>query len=227
MPKKYEQPKFRVCLLKNGRYEKTLYRCNTRDTAFINYHKIKGANKVLFPKKFINNNNGIKPVRYKICITKITECDDVFRTLRDDYGKIYTEKPLGDWTILDSDEYQIEETFWLYGMKSKGGARPNISEIVKRLVAGAYAKRMVKQVIVVHNKLLIYNENQFDMVVCKNLLDAQRLHHTLAKVCTKQKIKSVLFMGTASKVMVGRMYDVIHEETGWPYTKIRRTSTRP
>ena len=65
------------------------------------------------------------------------------------------------------------------------------------------------------------------MILCKNLEDAQRLHHTLAKIVKKQKINSLMFMGTATPATIGRMYDVIHEETGWPYTKIRRTSTRP
>ena len=65
------------------------------------------------------------------------------------------------------------------------------------------------------------------MVVCKKLLEAQRLHHTLAKIVKKQKIKSLLFMGTAGPVMIGRMYDVIVEKTGWKIEKVRRTSTRP
>ena len=104
---------------------------------------------------------------------------------------------------------------------------PAISEIVKRLVSGAHSKKMVKQIIVVHNKLIIYNEDQFDMVLCKNLEDAQRLHHTLAKIAKKQKIKSLMFMGTASKVMVGLLYDLIVERTGWDIKKVRRRSTRP
>ena len=94
-------------------------------------------------------------------------------------------------------------------------------------MVGVYAKKMVKQIIVVHNKLLIYNENQFDMVICKNLEDAQRLHHTLAKICKKQKIKSLLFMGTATPATISRMYDLILENTNWNIDKIRRTSTRP
>lgn len=216
---------YRVVLLANGEYRKTLYRCKTRETAFINFHEIKESNKVLYPKKFINT-NGIKPVTYEICVTKVSEDGDVFRTLRDKYGKIYTEKPLGDWTILHSDEYSIEETFWIYGLNPKG-KRPNISEVVKRLMAGAYAKKMVKQIIVVYNKVLIYNEDQFDMIICKNLEDAQRLHHTLAKIAKKQKIKSLMFMGTASPATIAKMYDLIHEKTGWNYIKIRRTSTRP
>ena len=216
---------YRVILVANGVYKKTLHKCMTRETAYINFHKIKDANKVFYPQRFINT-KGIKPVKYQICITKSTEPDDTFRVLRDDFGKLYTEQPLGDWTIIDSAPYEVEERFWIYGLKSKGN-RPTIHEVVKRLVNGAYGKKMVKQVIIVHNKLIIYNEDQFDMVICKNLAEAQRLHHTLAKIARKQKIKSIMFMGTASKVMISNMYDLIHEKTKWPYTKIRRTSTRP
>jgi hypothetical protein len=215
---------YRIVLLSNGKYKKTLYRCKTKQNAFLKFHKLKDENNVFYPKKFLNT-NGIKKVKYEICVTKPTEDDDTFRILRDDYGKLYTEEPLGDWTILISDDYNIEETFYIYGYE--GDERPTIKEVVKRLMIGAHSKKMVKQVLVVHNKLIIYNEDQFDMVLCKNLEDAQRLHHTLAKIVKKQKIKSLLFMGTAQPAQIGRMYDIIHEETGWPYTKIRRTSTRP
>ncbi len=215
---------YRIVLLSNGKYKKTLYRCKTKQNAFLKFHKMKDENNVFYPKRFLNT-NGIKKVKYEICVTKPTEDTDTFRILRDDYGKLYTEEPLGDWTILISDDYNIEETFYIYGYE--GDERPTIKEVVKRLMIGAHAKKMVKQVLVVHNKLIIYNEDQFDMVLCKNLEDAQRLHHTLAKIVKKQKIKSLLFMGTATPANVGRMYDIIHEETGWPYTKIRRTSTRP
>lgn len=217
---------YRVILLSNGEYKKTLHRCKTVETVYLNYHSIKEKNKVLYPKRFINT-KGIKPVKYQICITKITEEGDTFRVLRDDYGKLYTEKPLGDWTILASDDYELEENFWIYGFNQKGKDRPTIAEVVKRLMINAHSKKVVKQIIVVHNKLIIYNEDQFDMIICKNLEDAQRLHHTLAKIVKKQKIKSLMFMGTATPATIGRMYDLIHDETGWPYTKIRRTSTRP
>jgi hypothetical protein len=215
---------YRIVLLSNGKYKKTLYRCKTKQNAFLKFHKLKDENNVFYPKKFLNT-NGIKKVKYEICVTKPTEEDDTFRILRDEYGKLYTEEPLGDWTILISDVYNIEETFYVYGYE--GDERPTIKEVVNRLMIGAHSKKMVKQVLVVHNKLIIYNEDQFDMVLCKNLEDAQRLHHTLAKIVKKQKIKSLLFMGTAQPAQIGRMYDIIHEETGWPYTKIRRTSTRP
>ena len=215
---------YRVILTLNGEYKKTLHRSKTKETVFNNYHKLKEENDILFPKKFLNS-NGIKKVQYQICVTKPTEPTDTFRILRDDYGKLYTEKPLGDWTILASEDYDMEETFFIYGYE--GDERPTIKEVVKRLMFGAHAKKMVKQIIVVHNKLVIYNEDQFDMILCKNLEDAQRLHHTLAKIVKKQKIKSLMFMGTATPATIGRMYDIILEKTNWKIEKIRRTSTRP
>jgi hypothetical protein len=216
---------YRVVLLCNGEYKKTLHRARTLETVFTRYYYLIDENKkILYPKRFVNSNK-IIPVKYEIAITKPTEDGDTFRILRDDYGKLYTEEPLGDWTILNTAGYEIEETFMIYGVGYKNGERPTIREIVKRLMINAHSKKTVKQVIVVYNKLLIYDEHQFDMVLCKNLEDAQRLHHTLAKITRKQKINSLLFMGTATKSNIGRLYDVIHEETGWPYPKIRRQST--
>ena len=217
---------YRVILIRNGVYKKTLHKCKTKETSFVNYNKLIEENKkIKYKKKFLNTSK-IKPVKYEICVTKPTEAGDVFRTIRDDYGRTHIEKPIGDWTIITSHEYNLEETFWMFGHDSKAN-RPNIDSVIKRLVMGANKKNMVKQVIVVYNKLIIYNEDQFDMVLCKCLEDAQRLHHTLSKIANKQKIKNLLFMGTATPATISRMYDIIHEHTGWPYIKIRRTSTRP
>jgi hypothetical protein len=198
----------------------------TRETSFINYRRLIEENKsVIFPKQYVNH-KGIKPVKYKIHVIKDTEEGDEFRIIRDKFGRTKTEKPLGDWTILDDHEYQKEETFWMWPKDPKAD-RVTIHDIVKPMMEGAYQKMMVKQMIVVHNKLILHNEDQFEMVVCKCKKDAQRLHHALQKACKKHKIKSIIFMGTASPATVSRMYDLIHEKTGWPYTKIRRTSTRP
>jgi len=231
MKKPYSPAKYRVVLVtciegEEPKYRKTLHRGQTRETAFIHFNKLKKENnKIHFKRNFINS-NGIRKVNYQICISKITEDDDIPRILRDPFGKLYTEKFLGDWTIIHSDEYFIEETFWIYGDYPRTD-RHGIDAILKKIMIGAHAKKMVKQIIVVWNKLIIFNENQFDLVICKNIEDAQRLHHAISNICKKQKIKSLLFMGTSTKANRGFYYDLIHDKTGWPYTKIRKTSTRP
>jgi len=218
---------YRIVLTKNNEYKQTLYKCQRDETAYINYRILKKHNEsVFFPRKFINY-NGIKPVKYQILIVKDIEEGDVNRNVRDNKGKFYEEKPLnGMWTILDSAEYNIEETFWVYGYDPKTN-RLTIGDIIKKLMKGAYKAKMVKSILVVHNKLVIHNENEFEMVICKNKKDAQRLHHELAKAANKTKIKSLLFLGTATPATISRMYEYIHEQTGWAYTKIRRTTTRP
>lgn len=218
---------YRTILVKNGEYKKTLHRCKTREYAFINFRRIVDENElVLFPRQFINY-NGIKSVEYKIYVVKDTEESDEFRLVKDRYGKFKKEEPIfGIWTVFDDSPYNIEETFWLFGRNPKND-RVTIHDIVKLIMVGAYKKKMSKQVIVVHNKLVIYNEEQFDMVICKCIEDAQRLHHALAKAISKNKIKSILFMGTASQASISRMYDIIKDGTGWPMSKIWRTTTRP
>jgi len=217
---------YRVILLKNGEYSMTMHRCKTRETSFINYRKIIDANEgIIFPRQYVNY-NGIKKITYKVAIIKDTEDGDNFRLLRDKMGRQYTEKPLGEWTVLDDNPYEFEETFWMFG-KNPVSERVTIHDIIKPMMVGAYQKKMTKQLIVVHNKIVLYNEDQFEMIICKCKLDAQRLHHALQKACKKNKIKSIIFMGTASPATISRMYEIIADNTGWPMTKIRRTSTRP
>jgi hypothetical protein len=217
---------YRVILTMNGEFKQTLYKCKTRNTCFVHYHRIKDENKVFFPRKHVNS-HGIVPVEYTMYIVKEREEDDINRTIRDDFGRLIEEPPLfNKWTILDSAPYDFEETFWLYGYDPRKD-RKTIHDIIKKLMLGAYKKTMLKQIIVVHNKLIIYNEDQFDMVLCKCKKDAQRLHHALSKATRSNKIKSLLFMGTATPATVSYMYDIIMEHTGWPIQKIWRTSTRP
>ena len=218
---------YRVILTRNNEYVMTLHRCKTRETSFINFRKkLEENEKVMFPKKFVNY-NGIKPVKYKIYCVKDTEEGDEFRTVKDSIGRVRIEKPLfGIWTVLDSADYELEEKFWVFGRDAKAD-RPTIHEIIKILMKDLGVAKTNKVVIVVHNKLLIYNETCFDMIVCKCKKDAQRLHHALAKAAKNNKIKNLLFMGTASKANISNMYDLIVEKTGWKIEKVRRTSTRP
>ncbi len=218
---------YRVILLRNGKYKQTLHRCKTKDTSFINYQIIKKENEsIIFPRKYINS-NGIRPVTYKICVVKDFEEEDKERTVRDEFGRVSKEKTLfGIWTVLASHEYNVEETFWLYGHDPIHD-RKTILGIMGVLMASVNKHKYTKQIIVVHNKLVIHSDQEFNMVVCKNKLDAQRLHHALQKAATKGKFKSLVFMGTASPATVSRMYDIILENTDWSIQKIRRTSTKP
>ena len=195
-------------------------------TSFLNFNKIKTENDVFFKKEHINY-YGIIPVEYKIYIVKDYEESDEPRLIRNRLGKLTYEKPIfGIWTILYESNYDIEETFWVYGY-DKRNDRKTIVDIIGLLMSGMGDPKKTKQVVVVNNKLLIHVEDQFEMVICKCKKDAQRLHHALASAAKDNRIKNLYFMGTANKKMCGDYYEIIHEHTGWDYTKIWRTTTRP
>jgi len=217
---------YRVILTRNGEYKKTLHRSKKETTSFVNFNKIKMENNVFFRKEFINY-NGIIPATYKIYVVKDYVEGDKSRLVRNRYGKNVYEKPIfGIWTVLHDSTYEIEESFWVHGYNNQTD-RKSIIDIIQLLMVGMGDKKKTKQVVVVNNKLLIHEEDQFEMVICKCKKDAQRLHHELAKAAKDNKIKNLFFMGTANKKMCGDYYDIIHEHTGWDYTKIWRTTTRP
>lgn len=217
---------YRVILTRNSEYKKTLHRSKKETTSFVNFNKIKMENNVFFRKEFINY-NGIIPATYKIYVVKDYVEGDETRLVRNRVGKLVYEKPLfGIWTILHDSTYEIEESFWVHGYNNQTD-RKSIIDIIQLLMIGMGDKKKTKQVVVVNNKLLIHEEDQFEMVICKCKKDAQRLHHELAKAAKDNKIKNLFFMGTANKKMCGDYYDIIHEHTGWSYTKIWRTTTRP
>jgi len=218
---------FRTILVGNGEYRCTLHRCQTIPTAYNNFHRIKDENNsVIFPKQYVNDGT-IKPIKYEIYLVKDIEGGDKNRYVRDEAGRIGEEKPIFNlWTVIDSKDYFIEEEFWVYGHPSKKN-RKTIREVIRMMLSNAKDARKSRQVIVVHNKLVISNEDQFDMIICKNKRDCQRLHHILNNGAKNFKLKGLVFMGTCSDANIPTLYEIIHENTGWAYRKIRRTTTRP
>lgn len=211
----YERtPTHRVVMTVNDKYRKTLSRCKSLKEGYKAFRKhIKVGEKVIFPKKYVNNKK-VEKVEYKIYLVKDKE------------NETPNNKLFEDWDIVEENPYNLEEDFYIYGNKNIRFNRPKIGVIIKALLKGIDEPHMIKQVIVVHNKLVIYNESYFYMVICKNLEDAQRLHHTLYTIINEREITNVIFSGTASPATVQYMYDMIHDETGWSMKKIRRYNSR-
>lgn len=218
---------YRTILVGNGEYRCTLHRCGTIPTAYKNFHRIKEENEgIIFPKQYVND-GVIKPVKYEIYLVKDIEVGDKNRYVRDELGRVSEEKPIFNlWTVITSEPYNVEEEFWIFGHPSKRD-RKTIHDVVRIVMDDAKDAKRSRQVIVVHNKLVISNEDRFDMVICKNKRDCQRLHHMLNDSAEKFKLRGLVFMGTCSDANIPMLYDVIHEGTGWSYRKIRRTTTRP
>ena len=53
----------------------------------------------------------------------------------------------------------------------------------------------IKQVNYVKNKLMIHQDGDFDLVLCKCPLDAEKLYNILKKFAENNKVKNILFTG--------------------------------
>ena len=174
----------------------------------------------MFPKTNINYNE-IKKVDYKICVIKDTEDGDKFRMLRDEFGKLYEEKPLGDWTILADSEYKIEEVF-----KHKNtNTSYDFRGLVKKFLVNDSDTRVILSM---NNKLVIeYFENEhLDVFVLKNRADSQRLNETIRDFTYANGLTNFIFFNDPTIDTIRPIYDALEERYGISREWMSRVSTR-
>ncbi len=175
---------------------------------------LKKNDTVKFSKRYINK-DGIFPVQYYLCL--VEELSD---NNKND-GEIIFDK----YIVLHKEKYNLEEKFWMYGYNHKS-ERKEI-DAVGAILFNYNNQINLRRAITLRNKLVVYNEERFDMVICKCDEDAQRLHHTLHAIAKSMKYKNIIFMGTCVDEHKWAVYDAIIEHTGWDYDKIVRSTTRP
>jgi len=217
--------KYRVILLQNGKFKKYLHKCKRDQTSRLNFKKIlEENNEIKLPRKFLTSDN-ISPVLYEVCRVKEFEPNDLQRVVKDKMGRLVKPRVLMDrWTVLDWDYFDVEETFYVYGYDPVSD-RKDFNFILGLLVKAIANEKITKDIIILHNKIFIYNEYQFSIIICKCKKDAIRLYNQLLSVAQDNKLRRLLFMGHASEKMVGELYKMMMEHTGWNYRKVSRIST--
>jgi hypothetical protein len=217
---------YRVILTKNDEYKKTIYRSKTLQYSREKFEEeIEHNNETIkFPRKFLSDKK-ITPVEYKIYLVKDFEDGDETRLVRDELGRLREEGPIFDiWTVIDEQPYQFEESFYVYGFDPRQD-RKDIRFVMTLMMKGMNNKDLTKSIVVLHNKLIIYNEHQFDIVFCKCLDDAVRLYDILMNTARSMTFKRLMFMGQAGDRLTGELYEMMMEVTGWNYRKVSRTAT--
>lgn len=224
-----KKPEYRIILVKNKKRKKILHKGKDKDLIFQIFNELIEKNKVLFPKKFVNYKS-IVPIQYEIIIVKKREIGDKNRIVRNELGQLVEEIPSSSkWVIVDKHNYDVEETFWVWGYdkrKDRFDTRRIAQEI---LLKDMRKKYMVKEVVIVYNKLIISSDlDDFNLIICKCQDDAIRLHNALKKAISKTKIKNILFFGLSKTRtrQISDMYQLIMDHTGWNLQQARRLSTR-
>jgi hypothetical protein len=214
---------YKIIITKDGKKKKVLYEGSSEDTAKEKYFNTKDKNIVLFPKKN-NAYKKVKPVHYEIIFLKEKEDSDSPFYVRDELGR---NKPVDiksdKWSLIHKDDFLYEEKFTVYGYDE----RLETKDIIKKILLRRNKKDKIKQINYVINKVLIYQNGDFDVVICKNSSDARRLYKTLREFCETNKVNNIMFTGLVGKRNRTKLYKRIVEKTGWTMNKTYRSSTRP
>ena len=214
---------YKIIITKDGKKKKVLYEGSSEDTAKEKYFNTKDKNIVLFPKKN-NAYKKVKPVHYEIMFLKEKEDSDSPFYVRDELGR---NKPVDiksdKWSLIHKDDFLYEEKFTVYGYDE----RLETKDIIKKILLRRNKKDKIKQINYVINKVLIYQNGDFDVIVGKNSSDARRLYKTLREFCETNKVNNIMFTGLVGKRNRTKLYKRIVEKTGWTMNKTYRSSTRP
>ena len=231
MARKPKKLFYHIILTNHGKQLRDLY--FTHSEALVNKRfnaMLKENKKVVFPMRYNNHEHVMKECNYELIIIKgKDEFDNDVQKIRDEYGKfIYYESSDEDWIIYDRANYDIEETFWVYGYHPRI-QRKDFNWIFDTFIEkDAKNKYVFKSVVVYKNKLLIDYNGKFEMVICKNKSDCVRMYNMIEKRSMERKHKNVAFMGDIADSKYKKMWmDRIRELTHWNDKKIERSSTRP
>jgi len=215
--------RYKIIITKDGKKKKVLYEGPNENIAKEKYYNTKDNNKVLFPKEN-NAYKKVKPVNYEIMFLKEKEDGDTPFYVRDELGRT---KPVDinsdQWSLVHKDDYYYEEKFTVFGYDK----RLETKEIIKYILLRKNKVDKIKQVNYVINKVLIYQNGDFDIIVCKNKSDAKRLYKTLREFSETNKVNNIMFTGLVGKRNRTKLYKRIAEKTGWTINKTYRSSTRP
>lgn len=231
MARKPKKLFYHIILTNHGKQLRDLY--FTHSEALVNKRfnaMLKENKKVVFPMRYNNHEHVMKECNYELIIIKgKDEFDNDVQKIRDEYGKfIYYESSDEDWIIYDRANYDIEETFWVYGYHPRI-QRKDFNWIFDTFIEkDAKNKYVFKSVVVYKNKLLIDYNGKLEMVICKNKSDCVRMYNMIEKRSMERNHKNVAFMGDIADSKYKKMWmDRIRELTHWNDKKIERSSTRP
>ena len=231
MARKPKKLFYHIILTNHGKQLRDLY--FTHSEALVNKRfnaMLKENKKVVFPMRYNNHEHVMKECNYELIIIKgKNEFDNNVQKIRDEYGKfINYESSDEDWIIYDRANYDIEETFWVYGYHPRI-QRKDFNWIFDTFIEkDAKNKYVFKSVVVYKNKLLIDYNGKLEMVICKNKSDCVRMYNMIEKKSIEKKHKNVAYMGDIADSKYKKMWmDRIRELTHWNNKKIERSSTRP
>lgn len=209
--------KYRIVLVKDGELFKHFCYYKQEYHARKKYNKIISKNQVLYEKRYTIYED-LRKSKKELLLLKKKDLDYKPRYYMNSLGKINEIIEEGDWEIMESFHWREEETFHVYGLKE----RLDLPDILKKAFL---SRNKIYEVVMVHNKIVIDDKSDMEVILCKNIPETRRLYDFIFRFLVTQGINNFLFLGTANKGARKLLYDRMQEIMGTTRRELYRKST--
>ena len=193
----YSRNKYKIILFKNGERTKCFFSSNSKKSIFQQYNKLIGEKKPKFITEYISR----KKVMFELAIITTEESkDSIF--VKDDLGR--TKKiHLGNsqYNIIKLLPFWKEELIYDHNIKNK----ISFATLFKNYLS----TDTFKQVFTLNNKLIIQEEDVFNMFSLKTVGDSLRLLRILELEFIGKGRYDCLFVEDSTTVQRKQLYDLL------------------
>ena len=205
---------FLIVLFKNKDKRKIINKFQTfkKTEKFFN-ELLEKSNSIIFEKKFDNGHES----DYELAILQKKSEVKNFMYIKDDFGRtIKVDLEDDDYQILKISNFKVEETILDYQTKKK--------ITVPFLLKTYLSKEGLKMISKLNNKIVIQNDDVFNMFTLKNDEDANRFIESLSTHFINIGRNDCIFVKDSSTVQRKYLYTLLVEK-GFPKSYLFRHST--
>ena len=229
MKKRQKRAKqFTIILTRNRKSSKKYSIYKTYEGVLNKFNKIlEQSNKVLIPKRKISDNNGVREIFYELLLLS-DNVDNEPQVFYNEYGiPEQIEIESGKWKVLKKVPFYVEETYKVYNHKK----RLTVHEIYKSFFPEC---NTFINVVCFLNKLVI---DRFDVdeinklpaltvILCKDIMEVQRLHDKLKELAVYHNQLNYLFFGQSTINVRNELRDDLIAHIGLKKQEAYRTKSK-
>lgn len=216
----------------NGKQIEYIDKYNDLESAYNKIDELLSVSKkVKFPKRLTVSSGIKKEATYEyLLLEKNRNLNKSNPLMRNKYGKLIEQRVDSEkWVIVDKFEYNVEETFWVYGY-NPNLERKTFDWVYENMILylNNLSNDIGMRILLYKNKLIIkMDDGHKEIILCKNKSDAIRFYNLLEERINKEMLSNIFFMGAWDTIGDRRrkLEEELIEWTGWDKYKIQKSTT--
>jgi hypothetical protein len=205
---------FKLILFKNKKKNKIIKEYATEENALKKFNELLKNQNVIFEKLYEKN----KTVNYELGLISKTDSFQPNLFKSDEYGrwdKVFV-KNSEEYNIIKIEDYRVEETIFDYELNKKVGVEFMIDKYLNT--------DNLKVLSVLNNKLVIQNDDNFNVFSLKNCDESKRLLYTIEELFMSKGKNNCMFVNDESITYKKWLYEKL-SNNGFDKKLLYRTKT--